>query len=106
LPELASREVAGYDGLAQRPWQPTAAPRLRNRAGLPASIGTLDLDRQIEEFRDAASRLLGFNDIARFAEPEMTEDLVKNFTLRAQLASGPSPTVPGLAAVTLLQASF
>jgi hypothetical protein len=37
--------------------------------GLPASIGTLDLDRQIEEFRDAADRILGFSDISRFSEP-------------------------------------
>jgi len=47
---------------------------------------------------------MGFSDVARFAEPSATEELVKNFTLRAQLASGPPATVPGLAALTLLQA--
>jgi hypothetical protein len=106
LPELASRELPDTTAWLNVLGNPPLRRVFETALGLPASVGTLDLDRQIDEFRDAASRLLGFNDIARFAEPEMTEELVKNFTLRAQLAAGPSPTVPGLAAVALLQASF
>ncbi|MBY6201799.1 DUF1217 domain-containing protein [Maritalea mobilis] len=70
--------------------------------GLPSGIATLDLDRQVEDFRDAASRVLGSAEIAQFSDPARVEDLMRNFTLRAQLSNGPSMTTPGYAAMTLL----
>jgi hypothetical protein len=70
--------------------------------GLPTSIGTLDLDRQVRAFRDAADRTLGQADVAQFADPDRVEDLIRVFTLRAEAASGPSPLTPGYAALTLL----
>jgi hypothetical protein len=106
LPELASREVSDTTAWLSVLGNPPLRRVFETALGLPASIGTLDLDRQVEEFRDAATRLLGGSDIARFADPGATEDLVKNFTLRAQLASGPSATVPGFSALTLLQVGF
>jgi len=104
LPELAARGLPDTTAWLSVLGNPPLRRVFETALGLPASVGTLDLDRQVDEFRDAATRLMGFSDVARFAEPSATEELVKNFTLRAQLASGPSATVPGLAALTLLQA--
>jgi flagellar biosynthesis regulator FlbT len=106
LPELAARDLQDTTAWLSVLGNPPLRRVFETALGLPASIGTLDLDRQVDEFREAADRILGFRDISRFADGAATEELVKNFTLRAQLASGPSPTVPGLAAITLLQASL
>jgi hypothetical protein len=98
LPELAARDLQDTTAWLSVLGNPPLRRVFETALGLPASIGTLDLDRQVDEFREAADRILGFRDISRFADGAATEELVKNFTLRAQLASGPSPTVPGLAA--------
>jgi hypothetical protein len=70
--------------------------------GLPASIGTLDIDRQVRAFSDAAERTFGQSDVAQFADPDRVEDLIRVFTLRAEAAAGPSPLTPGYAALMLL----
>ena len=70
--------------------------------GLPASIGTLDIDRQVSAFRQAAERSLGQSEIAQFADPDRVEDLIRVFTLKSEAASGPSPLTPGYAALVLL----
>jgi hypothetical protein len=107
LPELAARDLQDTTAWLSVLGNPPLRRVFETALGLPAPIGTLDLDRQVDEFRDAADRILGFRDISQaLPMPAATEELVKNFTLRAQLASGPSPTVPGLAAITLLQASL
>jgi hypothetical protein len=106
LPELAARDLEATTGWLSILGNPPLRRVFETALGLPSAIGTLDLDRQIEDFRDAADRILGFSEISRFSDPDATEDLIKNFTLRAQLASGPSSTVPGIAAITLLQASL
>lgn len=106
LPELAARGLPDTTAWLSVLGNPPLRRVFETALGLPASIGTLDLDRQVGAFRDAAARRLGVSDIAPFADADMTEALIKTFTLRAQLASGPSPNVPGLAALSLLQAQF
>jgi len=70
--------------------------------GLPSSIAQLDLDRQLEDFRDAADRVFGTRDVADFSDPELQEDLVRQYLIRdqAQQFSGISA---GSIALTLLQ---
>ncbi len=70
---------------------------------LPTSIGTLDLDQQLDEFRKASERVLGTSDFKDLRDPEKVDDLVRAFTLQAQIAAGPSPLTPGASAVILLQ---
>lgn len=74
--------------------------------GLPASIGTLDLDQQLRVFRDGADRVLGSRDFAQFADPDRVEGLIRAFTLRSEAAAGPSPLTPGFAALQLLSNGF
>lgn len=103
LPELAARGLSDKTGWLSILGNPPLRKVFETALGLPSSIGTLDLDRQVEDFRNAAQRLLGSSDVAQFREPAVTEELIKAFTLRAQLASGPALTTPGLAALTLLR---
>ncbi len=71
--------------------------------GLPSAIATIDIDKQIEAFREGAERTLGSADFSQFAEPEVLDDLLKAFTIRAQVNAGISFTTPGATAITLLQ---
>jgi hypothetical protein len=70
---------------------------------MPDSIGTLDLDQQLTEFRNAAERVLGSSEISQFSDPDRVEDLIRTFTLRSQIAAGPSFLTRGASAVILLQ---
>lgn len=71
--------------------------------GLPASIGTLDLDLQLRSFRRGSERLLGSSEFAQFTNTDRIEGLIRAFTLRAEAATGPSPLTPGYAALLLLR---
>ena len=103
LPELAARGVSDITGWLTVLGNPPLRSVFETAFGLPASIGALDLDQQVDAFRDGAERVLGHDEIARFGDSEAVEDLIGAFTLRAQLASGPSPLTPGVTALTLLQ---
>ena len=72
--------------------------------GLPASVGGLDLDRQVEEFRSKAAARFGDGEVAQFADPAKREELVRLFLLRADTTPGPAVTGQS-AALTLLQSS-
>jgi hypothetical protein len=103
LPALAARGLQSTTNWLSVLGNPPLRQVFETAFGLPASVGTLPLDRQVEEFRGAASRILGHSDIGRFSEADAVDDLVKAFTLRAQLASGPGATTPGMIALTLLR---
>lgn len=70
---------------------------------LPDSIGVMDLDQQLDAFRKGAERVLGTSEFSAFTDPDAVDDLVHAFTLKSQLANGPSAFTRGASAVTLLQ---
>lgn len=70
---------------------------------LPASIGTLDIDRQREIFKTKTRDLFGSASLAVFEESGNVEKLLQRFFAQAQSATGAQPTTPGYAAITMLQ---
>lgn len=70
--------------------------------GLPQSFGTIDLDRQVEEFRDRASRQLGISSLTELAEPEKRDALVQRFLIMDQVRNFSNQS-SGSVALTLLQ---
>lgn len=70
--------------------------------GLPTSFGSADLDRQLEEFKDRASRLFGSGGVETLAEPENRERLIQLFLVRQDAQSGTGVS-PGAVALALLQ---
>lgn len=107
----ADRELAR---MAQFPTSPDAMwftvmgnPPLRQvfetALGLPKSFGALDIDRQLETFRDKADRALGNGEVAQFADPARREDLIRLYLLRSQ-AGQPAAVARGSTALSLLQA--
>ncbi len=70
--------------------------------GLPASFGALDIEQQVEEFRDRTSSRFGDGEVSQFSDPEKREELLRLFLLRAEPTAG-LPDTSGNAALTLLQ---
>ena len=70
--------------------------------GLPASFGAIDLDQQLETFKEMADRRFGSESVSQFADPEAREELVRNFLAQSQIQSFQQSYTPGQAALTLL----
>ena len=69
---------------------------------LPSSFGQVDIERQLEEFKDRAERVLGVENFSDFAAPKVREELVRGYLLREQVA-GVTSLSPQSVALTLLQ---
>lgn len=54
--------------------------------GLPKSIGALDLDLQMKQFRNRAKAVFGTDELAEIAKPETQDKLTRSFLMRAQIA--------------------
>lgn len=86
LPALADR-AAGVDTL----WFTVmGTPPLREvfetAFGLPTSFGTLDVDRQLEVFKERAQGTFGDEGVAQFSDPEAMDELTRLFLARSQIA--------------------
>lgn len=73
--------------------------------GLPSSLGSLDIDRQLGVFRDRARAVFGAGEVGQFAEPDRLEELNRLFLVRAQIADGGASMSPGAVALALLRES-
>lgn len=84
-------------------------PPLRNlfqtALSLPSQFGQIDIDQQLDVFKDRASRQFGSEDPAQFMDAEALDDLIRTYVARAQLTSLSSGPSSGSIALTLLQNS-
>lgn len=74
---------------------------------LPSSLGSLDVDRQLDVFKSAANRAFGDTSVRQFTDPERQEELIRRFFVGSDLAggaAGPS-TARGSVALSLLQSA-
>ena len=69
---------------------------LEGALGLPASFGTLDLERQLETFRTRVSAQFGVDDFDGLAQPATLDRLLDRFTASAGIGSGVAATSPAL----------
>lgn len=73
--------------------------------GLPASVGALDLDRQVTIFRErTAARFGGNGEVSQFADPEKRTELRRLFLARTDGQGASQGLSGGSAALRLLQA--
>lgn len=71
---------------------------------IPAAASGLDIDRQLELFRDKARSLYGASAPSDFAEPSQQEDLIRRFLLQSEVSALSSSLTSGSVALSLLQA--
>jgi hypothetical protein len=103
LTDLSARSLSN-DGL----WFTVmATPPLRTvfqtALGLPPTLGTLDIDRQLGVFKDRARSMLGTDDVRQLAEPGRQNELLRRFLLSSETAAGASLATPGSTALAILQ---
>ncbi|PIE12424.1 MAG: flagellar protein [Rhodobacterales bacterium] len=70
--------------------------------GLPSSFAQLDLDQQLEVFRDKATAQFGDGEVSQFSTDAAVESLVQRYLVRAQIADIQTIS-SGSIALTLLQ---
>ncbi|WP_308915876.1 DUF1217 domain-containing protein [Jannaschia sp. LMIT008] len=70
---------------------------LEGALGLPASFGALDIDRQLEVFKDRAAGAFGIADVSELAEADTLSRVIDLYLVRAGTQSGAGgPTSPAL----------
>ena len=73
---------------------------------LPPAFGTVDLEQQLEVFKERAQSAFGTDDIADFADAEVQDELVRRFFALDQINTGFQTQTGASAALTLLQGAL
>lgn len=100
-------ELASEDTTVDTKWfsimgNPPLRQAFEVTLGLPTEFASLDIDQQLGVFKERLQSFLGDSDIAQFTDPDQRDAFVRLFLIRSELSNGPSPTTPGMAALTLL----
>lgn len=82
--------------------QPPLRSMFETTFGLPASFAQIDIDKQLEVFKERATGWLGLQDVGQFADDETRQALVTKYIARAQLGST-ARTSAGEIALSLLR---
>ncbi|WP_372570562.1 DUF1217 domain-containing protein [Ruegeria jejuensis] len=104
--ELA--EIATGDGSETTKWLniiglPPLRTMFETALGLPRSFASVDLDKQVEVFRDRFSSATGLSDLSELSDPGAMEKTTHLYLARAQIASFASQQSPAAIALSLLQ---
>ncbi|QFT58360.1 hypothetical protein FIU94_05930 [Sulfitobacter sp. THAF37] len=104
--ELA--ELAGGDMSNDAKWftvmgDPPMRQLFETAFNLPAALGQIDIDQQLQVFKDAAKSVLGSDDLSLFTAPEARDDLITKFVVRDQIRSFSAGMSGTSIALTLLQ---
>lgn len=70
--------------------------------GFPSSFATIDIDKQLEQFKDRANATFGTRDFSALASEENQEKIIRLYLLRSEAAASSSLSGAS-AALTLLQ---
>jgi len=69
---------------------------------LPSSFSQLDLDKQLEVFKDKARDRFGSEEISQFTDPDAVEGLIQSFLLQSEVQSINQATSSASIALTLI----
>lgn len=83
--------------------QPPLRAVFESALNLPSEFAQIDIDQQLEVFKDRASRVFGSDDPSQFLEEEALEDLLTTYVARQQVRDSLSVQSSGAIALTLLQ---
>jgi len=101
-------EVALMDGSIGTKWftimgDPPLRQLFEKALGLPASVGQIDIDQQLEVFKDRAASVFGSEDPAQFADEALRQDVITKYIVRDQLDAFSAGQSSNAIALTLLQ---
>ena len=100
-------EIAGQSTSENTKWfsimgNPPLRQVFETALNMPTETAQLDLDRQLELFKERADQIFGSPDPAAFSSSEKREDLSETFLLKSQIAQGLSFQSSASIALTLL----
>ncbi len=103
----ALSELAAQDGSENRKWfdlmgLPPLRSMMETALGLPAAFAQLDIDKQLEVFRERLMRVTGSSDLSQFTDTEAVEKLTDTYLARSQIAQIRAATSPAQTALILL----
>ena len=105
LATLAARDVSTdtkwFTVLGSAPLRKVFEATLR----LPASVGAIDVDKQLQFFKARAEAQFGSSDLAQFKDPGKLDGLIRSFLLASETGEAGQSQTSGSAALQLLQAS-
>lgn len=85
LPTLAARGSNDNTKWFEVIGQPPLRNLFEGAFGFSESYGKLPIDRQLQEYQNAAEKMFGSSDFSNFADPENVEKLIQNFLVRSQV---------------------
>ncbi|WP_037315242.1 DUF1217 domain-containing protein [Ruegeria halocynthiae] len=105
----ALKDLASQDSSSDTKWfdlmgLPPLRSMMETALGLPSSFAQLDIDKQLEVFKDRLSGLTGSDDLAQFTEEAAVSKLTDQFLARRQIAQLQSIISPAQTALILLGA--
>lgn len=76
---------------------------MQTALGLPSSISSMDLDRQVAVFKERAEAVFGADTVSQFASGDKMDKLLKSYLLRSEIANYDSQSSGANAVLTMLQ---
>ena len=73
--------------------------------GLPSAFGQIDIDQQLDVFKEKSRRYTGRDTVSQFADQEALEKITNLYLARSQIANLNATMSSGANALTLLQAA-
>ena len=90
LPELAQSDASPRAKWFSVMGSPPLRKAFETAYSLPQSFGSINLDQQLDVLRDRSRRAFQDTEVAQFADPDRLDELVRRFTLRAQMHATPA----------------
>ena len=91
-------DTAWYQVMGNKPLRTV----LETAFGLPPSIGALDIEKQLQMFKEKASKTFGEESLTALKGEENVDRILRDFMVREQLKTGPAASTPGFSALSLL----
>ncbi len=104
LPEIAAKSSSTNTKWYQIIGSEPLAAFMRTALGLPESVSSLDVYRQVQIFKDKATSQFGSSDLATLIAGDGMNNLIKSYLVRAQLTEGVT-TAGQSVALQILQGS-
>lgn len=105
LMELASEDMSDDAKWFTLMGLPPLREMFQTALGLPAAFGQIELDKQMETFRDRMFSLTGDAEVSQFSEPEAIDKIRTLYLARSQINSIGETNSSGANALTLLQSA-
>lgn len=104
LPQIASKETSNDAKWYSVMGNSALREVFEVAFGLPSEFGQIDIDQQLEVFKDISQKRFGTDNLADFSDPETLNKLTQLYFLQDQIAQNQSLN-SGTIALTLLQST-